>query len=66
MPINRQYPIKELLAACRAFPGAKANNKIAFEYVMLKGARVVEDFPFCCASLVAMSSLYFIVLRNST
>jgi 23S rRNA (adenine2503-C2)-methyltransferase len=37
VPINRKYPIKELLAACRAYPGVHNARRITFEYVMLKG-----------------------------
>ncbi len=37
VPINRKYPIAELLAACRAYPGANNARRITFEYVMLKG-----------------------------
>ena len=37
VPINRKYPIKELLAACRAYPGTGNARRITFEYVMLKG-----------------------------
>ncbi len=37
VPINRKFPIKELLAACRAYPGANNARRITFEYVMLKG-----------------------------
>jgi len=37
VPINRKYPIKELLRACRQYPGANNANRITFEYVMLKG-----------------------------
>jgi 23S rRNA (adenine2503-C2)-methyltransferase len=37
MPINRAYPIKELMAACRDYPGATNARRITFEYVMLKG-----------------------------
>ncbi len=36
MPVNRRYPIKELLAACRRFP-LEPRRRITFEYVMLKG-----------------------------
>jgi 23S rRNA (adenine2503-C2)-methyltransferase len=36
VPINKKYPIKELLAACRAYPGASNSRRITFEYVMLK------------------------------
>jgi 23S rRNA (adenine2503-C2)-methyltransferase len=37
MPINRKYPLKELIAACRAYPGASNARRITFEYIMLKG-----------------------------
>ncbi|HDZ74638.1 MAG TPA: 23S rRNA (adenine(2503)-C(2))-methyltransferase RlmN [Aurantimonas coralicida] len=37
VPINKKYPLKELLDACRAYPGASNARRITFEYVMLKG-----------------------------
>jgi 23S rRNA (adenine2503-C2)-methyltransferase len=37
VPLNRKYPIKELLEACRNYPGASNARRITFEYVMLKG-----------------------------
>lgn len=37
VPINRKWPIAELLAACAAYPGAKNSRRITFEYAMLKG-----------------------------
>ncbi len=37
VPINRKYPIAELLDACRAYPGLSNARRITFEYVMLKG-----------------------------
>ncbi len=37
VPLNKKYPIKELLAACRAYPGLSNARRITFEYVMLKG-----------------------------
>lgn len=36
MPINRKYPLKELLDACRNYPGVSPARRITFEYVMLK------------------------------
>ncbi|MCW5719470.1 MAG: 23S rRNA (adenine(2503)-C(2))-methyltransferase RlmN [Bauldia sp.] len=36
VPINRKYPIAELLAACRAYPGLNNAKRITFEYVMLR------------------------------
>jgi 23S rRNA (adenine2503-C2)-methyltransferase len=37
VPLNRKYPIAELIAACRRYPGASNARRITFEYVMLKG-----------------------------
>ena len=37
VPLNRKYPIKQLLQACRDYPGASNARRITFEYVMLKG-----------------------------
>ncbi|WP_139247075.1 23S rRNA (adenine(2503)-C(2))-methyltransferase RlmN [Hyphomicrobium sp. NDB2Meth4] len=37
VPINRKYPIAELLEACRNYPGLSNARRITFEYVMLKG-----------------------------
>ena len=37
VPINKKWPIKDLLDACRAYPGLSNAKRITFEYVMLKG-----------------------------
>jgi 23S rRNA (adenine2503-C2)-methyltransferase len=37
VPLNKKYPIAELLEACRNYPGASNARRITFEYVMLKG-----------------------------
>ena len=42
VPINKKWPIKELLAACRAYPAAKNARRITFEYVMLDGVNDSE------------------------
>ncbi len=42
VPLNRKYPIAELLAACRAYPAGSNARRITFEYVMLRG---VNDSP---------------------
>lgn len=42
MPINRKYPLAELMQACRDYPGLSNARRITFEYVMLKG---VNDSP---------------------
>jgi 23S rRNA (adenine2503-C2)-methyltransferase len=36
VPINKAYPLNELLNACRTYPGASNARRITFEYVMLK------------------------------
>ena len=37
VPINKKWPLADLLAACRAYPGLSNAKRITFEYVMLKG-----------------------------
>jgi 23S rRNA (adenine2503-C2)-methyltransferase len=37
VPLNKKYPLKELLDACRHYPGVSNARRITFEYVMLKG-----------------------------
>jgi len=37
VPLNRKYPIAEVLQACRNYPGLSNARRITFEYVMLKG-----------------------------
>ena len=56
VPINRKYPIAQLLDACRKYPGANNARRITFEYVMLKDVndsladarelvRLLKDIP---------------------
>src|SRR6266446_1560457 len=51
VPLNRKYPIAELLDACRTYPGASNARRITFEYVMLKG---VNDSPADARELVRL------------
>ncbi len=37
VPLNRKYPIEDLIAACRRYPSASNARRITFEYVMLRG-----------------------------
>ncbi|MGL4397762.1 MAG: 23S rRNA (adenine(2503)-C(2))-methyltransferase RlmN [Hyphomicrobium sp.] len=37
VPINKKYPIAQLMQACRDYPGLSNARRITFEYVMLKG-----------------------------
>jgi len=49
VPLNRKYPIAELLDACRSYPGSSNARRITFEYVMLRG---VNDSPADAKELV--------------
>ena len=51
VPLNKKYPIAELLDACRAYPGSSNARRITFEYVMLKG---VNDSPADAQELVRL------------
>jgi 23S rRNA (adenine2503-C2)-methyltransferase len=51
VPINKKYPIAELLEACRTYPGSSNARRITFEYVMLKG---VNDSPAEARELVRL------------
>jgi 23S rRNA (adenine2503-C2)-methyltransferase len=51
VPLNKKYPIAELLQACRTYPGSSNARRITFEYVMLKG---VNDSPAEARALVRL------------
>ncbi|HTS92125.1 MAG TPA: 23S rRNA (adenine(2503)-C(2))-methyltransferase RlmN [Stellaceae bacterium] len=51
VPLNKKYPIAELLEACRTYPGSSNARRITFEYVMLKG---VNDSPAEARELVRL------------
>ena len=51
VPLNRKYPIEELLAACQAYPGIHNARRITFEYVMLDG---INDSPADARQLVRL------------
>jgi 23S rRNA (adenine2503-C2)-methyltransferase len=51
VPLNRKYPIKQLLDACRKYPGLSNARRITFEYVMLKG---INDSPDDARRLVRL------------
>lgn len=52
MPINKKYPLAELMEACRTYPGADNARRITFEYVMLKGVNDSEADARALARLV--------------
>ena len=43
VPLNKKYPLSELLAACAQYPGASNARRITFEYVMLKGVNDTRE-----------------------
>ena len=51
MPINKKYPLKDLIQTCREYPGSSNARRITFEYVMLKG---VNDSTADARELVRM------------
>jgi 23S rRNA (adenine2503-C2)-methyltransferase len=51
VPLNKKYPIAELLEACRTYPGSSNARRITFEYVMLRG---VNDSPAEARELVRL------------
>jgi 23S rRNA (adenine2503-C2)-methyltransferase len=51
VPLNKKYPIADVLQACRDYPGASNARRITFEYVMLKG---VNDSPKEALELVRL------------
>jgi 23S rRNA (adenine2503-C2)-methyltransferase len=51
VPLNKKYPLAELLQACRTYPGSSNARRITFEYVMLKG---INDSPAEARELVRL------------
>ena len=51
VPINKKYPIAELMDACRSYPRLSNARRITFEYVMLKG---VNDSPADARALIKL------------
>ncbi|WOI53511.1 23S rRNA (adenine(2503)-C(2))-methyltransferase RlmN [Parvularcula sp. LCG005] len=43
VPINRKWPLKDLLQACRDYPGTSNARRITFEYVMLDGVNDSDE-----------------------
>ena len=51
VPLNRKYPLAELIAGIRAYPGLSNARRVTFEYVMLKG---INDTPAEARALVQL------------
>lgn len=55
VPLNKKYPLEDLLVACQKYPGAHNARRITFEYVMLKG---VNDSDKNAKELIALIHRY--------
>ncbi|MGB1108662.1 MAG: 23S rRNA (adenine(2503)-C(2))-methyltransferase RlmN [Parvibaculales bacterium] len=53
VPLNKKYPIAELLEACRNWPGLSNAKRITFEYVMLKDVNDSDDDARALVKLLA-------------
>ncbi len=53
VPINKRYPIAELMAAIRAYPGLSNAKRVTFEYVMLKGVNDTSADAKALVKLIA-------------
>ena len=53
VPVNRKYPLRELIEACKRYVGRENRRKVTFEYVMLDG---VNDTPAHARALVRLLS----------
>ena len=53
VPLNRKYPIRELIAACRRYPAASNARRITFEYIMLDGINDSEAEARALVRLIA-------------
>ena len=51
VPLNKKYPLEQLMAAIRAYPGLGNARRVTFEYVMLKG---VNDSPEEARALLSL------------
>ncbi|MCL5668950.1 MAG: 23S rRNA (adenine(2503)-C(2))-methyltransferase RlmN [Gammaproteobacteria bacterium] len=51
VPLNKKYPIAELLAACKRYVADESSRRVTFEYVMLDG---VNDSPEHARELVRL------------
>ncbi|ESQ81666.1 50S rRNA methyltransferase [Asticcacaulis sp. AC466] len=51
VPLNKKYPIEQLMAGIRAYPGLSNARRVTFEYVMLKG---VNDTPAEARALIRL------------
>jgi len=76
VPLNKKYPLKELLLACKEFFKDKGKRDVTFEYVMLDGindsmanarelAKVIADIP-CKVNLIPFNAIPNTDYRSSS
>jgi 23S rRNA (adenine2503-C2)-methyltransferase len=53
VPLNKKYPLEQLMAAIRAYPGLGNSKRVTFEYVMLKGVNDSPDEARALCKLIA-------------
>ena len=51
MPVNKKYPISELVAACRAYI-RQTNRQITFEYILIEGLTCTDKAPVALGRLL--------------
>lgn len=67
MPINKKYPLKGLISACRDYI-KKTNRQITFEYILIKGlnsdlqsarklSKIVEELRLCKVNLIPANTI---------
>ena len=52
VPINKKYPIRQLLEACKNYPGLCNRRRVTFEYVMLKGVNDSREQAHALVQLI--------------
>ena len=65
MPINRAYPVEQLIAAVKDF-SAVLNKRVALEYVMIKGVNDSEKCARQLADLIGDSKCYVNIIRYNS
>ncbi len=65
MPINRTYPVEQLMAAVKVF-SKSLNKRVALEYVMIKGVNDSEECAQQLADLIGDSKCYVNIIRYNS
>jgi len=57
MPLNKKYPLKELMKACEYYVKTNSSGRITFEYVMLAGVNDADEDAFNLVKLLKTHKL---------